>query len=118
MSAEQLKKIEKGNSCSCPFCDEPICPDPQDGRYRCKNDGQLKIHRVDCVGLYCPVPVMRAKEEVDLLDKGNLMELIADDPAAAEDIPRWAKRSGHRLVSMIQDGDEYRFLIQKDCEED
>jgi len=75
MSAEQIK-VEKGNSCSCPFCDEPICPDPQDGRYSCKNDGKLKIHRVDCVGLYCPVPVMRAKEEVDLLDKGNLMELM------------------------------------------
>jgi tRNA 2-thiouridine synthesizing protein A len=117
MSKEKLK-MEKSSSCSCPFCDEPICPDPTDGTYRCKVEGKLKIHRVDCVGLYCPVPVMRAKEEIDQLDKGNLMELVADDPASVEDIPRWAKRTGHRFVSMVQDGEEYRFLIQKDCEED
>jgi tRNA 2-thiouridine synthesizing protein A len=117
MSTDQLK-TDKNSTCKCPFCDEPICPDPADGRYSCNNDGFLKIHQVDCVGLYCPVPVMRAKEEIDLLEKGNLMELIADDPASAEDIPRWAKRTGHRLVSMVKSGDEYRFLIQKNNEED
>ena len=109
---------EQGKGCSCPFCDEPICPDPGDGRYRCSNDGTLKIHLVDCVGLYCPVPVMRAKEEIDTLEEGNLMELVADDPASAEDIPRWAKRAGHQLVTMRQDGEEFHFLVQKGGKED
>ena len=112
MSKED-SKIEKNRSCSCPFCDEPICPDPADGIYRCNNDGKLRVHQVDCVGLYCPVPVMRAKEEIDQLEDGNLMELVADDPASAEDIPRWAKRAGHVLVTMRREGDEYHFLIQK-----
>jgi len=116
MSGEELKK-EISSSCSCPFCDEPICPDPADGKYVCKNDGKLKIHQVDCVGLYCPVPVMRAKEEIDQLEEGNLMELVADDPASAEDIPRWAKRTGHLLVSMRREDEEYHFLIQKGKEE-
>jgi tRNA 2-thiouridine synthesizing protein A len=112
MMNEDLKK-ETAGSCSCPFCDEPICPDPSDGRYTCKADPDLKIHHVDCVGLYCPVPVMRAKEEIDQLEDGNLMELVADDPASAEDIPRWAKRAGHLLVTMRRDGDEYHYLVQK-----
>lgn len=116
MSREDLKMDNK-SSCCCPFCDEPVCPDPVDERFGCSNERILTIHRVDCVGLYCPVPVMRAKEEIDRLAKGNLMELVADDPAAAEDIPRWTKRTGHRLVKMIKDGEEIRFLIQKDGEE-
>jgi len=112
MSKDNLN-MKEARACSCPFCDEPICPDPADGKYSCKNDGKLKIHLVDCVGLYCPVPVMRAKEEIDQLEDGNLMELVADDPASAEDIPRWAKRAGHLFLSMHQDGEEYHFLIQK-----
>lgn len=110
--AQKMQK-DREQCCSCPFCEEPICPDPGDDQYRCKNDGALKIHRVDCVGLYCPLPVMRAKEEIDLLQDGALMELIADDPASAEDIPRWAKRAGHRFLGMRKDGEEYRYLVQK-----
>ncbi len=110
-------ETEKVQSCSCPFCDEPICPDIEDGQYRCEKEGRLVVHQVDCVGLFCPVPVMRAKEEIDELDDGNLMELIADDPASQEDIPRWAKRAGHLLVMMRQDGDNYHYLIQKGSRE-
>jgi len=113
MSKEELGMGSGGATCSCPFCDDPICPDNSDGSYTCKNDGKLIIHRVDCVGLYCPVPVMQAKEEIDQLEEGCLMEVAADDPASAEDIPRWAKRAGHLLVKMKKDGEEYRFLIQK-----
>ncbi|MCJ7806017.1 MAG: sulfurtransferase TusA family protein [Clostridia bacterium] len=112
MSKED-SEMKKTSSCSCPFCDEPICPDPADGTYTCKNDGNLTIHRVDCIGLYCPVPVMRAKEEIDQLEEGNLMELIANDPAAMEDIPRWARRAGHLLVTMRQKGESYHFFVQK-----
>ncbi len=112
MSKEDLN-MTAGPSCSCPFCDGTICPDPSDGRYKCKIDGKIAIHLVDCVGLYCPVPVMRAKEEIDQLEGGSLMELVADDRASVEDIPRWAKRAGHHFLSMHQDGEEYHFLIQK-----
>ncbi len=112
MSKDQLN-VESPKSCSCPLCDEPACPDPTDERYSCNNEKKLKIHRVDCVGLYCPVPVMQAKEEIDGLQPGNLMEIVADDPASAEDIPRWAKRAGHNFISMKRSGDEYYYLIQK-----
>ena len=112
MNREEKLNTEKSGSCACPFCDEPICPDPEGGDYTCGNK-KLKVHRVDCVGLYCPVPVMRAKDEIDALEEGNLMELVADDPASAEDIPRWAKRAGHRFLTMQRKEDEYIFLIQK-----
>ncbi len=114
MSEKRQDTKPQRGPCSCPFCDEPICPDVEDERYTCNNDGRLKIHRVDCVGLYCPVPVMRAREEIDQLETNNLLEIVADDPASAEDIPRWAKRAGHTVVKIEQDGDEYHYFILKE----
>lgn len=114
---EQSRHKEKGKACGCPFCDVPQCPDPTTGGGSCGSDHKIKIHLVDCVGLYCPVPVMRAKEEIDRLAPGSLMEIVADDPAAAEDIPHWAKRTGNTLLKDWQDGEELHFLIQKKVEE-
>ncbi len=112
----QETKPERG-PCSCPFCDEPICPDLEDVYFTCNNDGRLKIHRVDCVGLYCPVPVMRAREEIDQLEANSLLEVVADDPASAEDIPRWAKRAGHSVVKIERHGDEYHYFILKESKQ-
>ena len=114
---EEKLKVNQNAECRCPFCDEPMCPDPEDSTYRCSIDREIKIHPVDCVGLYCPMPVMRAKEEIDQLKPGELMELIADDPASLEDMKSWAKRSGHQLLKVTEDGQEYRFVIQKKEEE-
>ena len=78
---------------------------------------EKKNHVLDCVGLYCPAPVMNARETIDRLAPGDIMEVIADDMAAHEDIPRWAKRSGHTLLKSWKDGNELHFLIQKNEEE-
>jgi len=68
---------------------------------------------VDCIGLYCPMPLLRAREEIDTLEEGQVLELIADDPAAEEDIQRFAKRTGNEILKMEKDGDNLKFLIKK-----
>ncbi len=78
---------------------------------------EKKTHVLDCVGLYCPAPVMNARETIDRLSPGTVMEVIADDRAAQEDIPRWAKRAGHTLLKSWKEEDELHFLIQKNKEE-
>ncbi|HED24452.1 MAG TPA: sulfurtransferase TusA family protein [Firmicutes bacterium] len=117
MNKEQRKE-QNAATCGCPFCDDPFCPDPAADQYRCKNEQKAVFHRVDCIGLYCPVPVMRAGEEIARLGKGEIMELLADDPASAEDIPRWAKRAGHSMLAMKREDEGYRFLIRKEREEE
>jgi tRNA 2-thiouridine synthesizing protein A len=69
---------------------------------------------LDCVGLYCPVPIMNTKEAIDKLAPGEILEVIADDLAAEEDFPRWAKRTGHTLLKTWKDGSELHFLIKKE----
>ena len=68
---------------------------------------------LDCVGLYCPEPVFRTRQEIDKLAVGELLEVIADDPAAEEDIPRLVKRLEQQLVEMRKEKDQFHFIIKK-----
>ena len=69
---------------------------------------------LDLIGFYCPIPVFRTREESDKMKIGQLLEVFADDPAAEEDITRWAKRTGQEIVSFQKDeSGKLRFLIKK-----
>jgi TusA-related sulfurtransferase len=75
---------------------------------------KIKTSReLDCVGLYCPEPVFRTRQELDKMDVGEIMEVVADDPAAGEDIPRLVKRLEQQLVEMHKKNDMFHFLIKK-----
>jgi len=68
---------------------------------------------LDCVGLYCPIPIAQTKEEIDKLEVGQVLKVEADDPAAEEDIKRWAKRIGHEIVRFEKEGTIVTFYIRK-----
>jgi len=50
---------------------------------------------------------------VDALQIGDVIEVITDDPASEEDIPRWANRVGQSILSIQKNGKDIRFLIKK-----
>jgi len=69
---------------------------------------------LDLIGFYCPIPVYRTREETDKMKVGQVLEVLADDPAAEEDISRWAKRTGQEVILFNKSGDgKLRFLIKK-----
>jgi tRNA 2-thiouridine synthesizing protein A len=68
---------------------------------------------LDTVGLYCPVPLFKTREGIDSLKVGEVLEVLADDPAAEEDISRLVKRTGHELVKFENNEGNLRFLIKK-----
>ena len=75
---------------------------------------QIKPNQeLDCVGLYCPEPVFRTRQEIDKMVVGEILEVVADDPAAEEDIPRLVKRLEQQLVEMRKENDQFHFLIKK-----
>jgi TusA-related sulfurtransferase len=74
----------------------------------------LKPDRVlDARGQFCPAPVLRAREAIDHLETGQVLQVIASDPASREDITRWAKRTGHQLLELREEAGELTFLIRK-----
>jgi tRNA 2-thiouridine synthesizing protein A len=68
---------------------------------------------LDCIGLYCPEPLFQTRESIDALEVGEVLEVLADDPAAEEDITRFAKRAGHEVVTLENDGVQLRVLIRR-----
>ena len=68
---------------------------------------------LDCVGLYCPIPIAQTKEEIDKLAVGQVLKVEADDPAAEEDIKRWAKRIGHEIITFEREEMFLTFYIRK-----
>jgi TusA-related sulfurtransferase len=68
---------------------------------------------IDCVGYYCPMPIAMTKEEIDKIGIGQILKVEADDPAAEEDIKRWAKRIGHKIIKFEKKGTILTFFIKK-----
>ena len=68
---------------------------------------------LDCIGLYCPQPLLQTREGIDSIEVGEILEVLADDPAAEEDIKRFAKRTGHEIVFFEKKDDVLRFLIRR-----
>ncbi len=44
---------------------------------------------------------------------GDVLTVLADDPAAEDDISRWVTRSGHELLSMKKNDNVLEFSIKK-----
>jgi len=68
---------------------------------------------LDCIGLYCPEPVLRTRIELDKMAVGEVLQVLADDRAAEEDIRSLVKRLGHELFELSKEGNVPRFLIRK-----
>jgi len=68
---------------------------------------------VDCVGLYCPIPITKTKEAMDKIESGQVLKVEADDPAAEEDIKNWAKRTGHEILDFEYEDTVMTFFIRK-----
>jgi TusA-related sulfurtransferase len=69
--------------------------------------------KLDCLGLYCPEPVFKTRMELDEMEKGEVLEVLADDPAAEEDIRSLVKHLEQEIVNVNKDGNAVRILIRK-----
>ena len=68
---------------------------------------------LDCMGLYCPEPVFKTRMELDELNVGEVLEVVADDPAAEEDIRSLVKNLGQELLEVRRDGNAVHLLIKR-----
>ena len=70
-------------------------------------------HTLDCLGLYCPEPLFQTREAIDAIEVGEVLEVFSDDPAAEEDLTRFAKRAGHEVVAVENDGGQLRIVLRR-----
>lgn len=68
---------------------------------------------LDCLGLYCPMPIIKTAEKMKTLQKGQILHVIADDPGIVEDMPNWCKTTGQELLHIEKNNDEYSVFVKK-----
>jgi len=68
---------------------------------------------LDTRGLFCPEPIFEVRTFSESLDIGQIFKVLADDPAAEEDLKRWAKRTGTELLELVKDEDDLIFYFKK-----
>ena len=44
---------------------------------------------------------------------GEILTVLADDPAAEDDISNWARKLGHEVIKMEKNGNDIHFEIKK-----
>lgn len=63
------------------------------------SETELSIdHYLDTQGLICPEPVMLLHKSIRHADGGELIEVLATDPATTRDIPNFCRHLGHKLL--------------------
>ena len=64
---------------------------------------------MDCLGLKCPQPIIELARRIGEVEVGELVELLADDPAAGPDLAAWCRMRGQELVV----ADPPRFVVRR-----
>ena len=74
----------------------------------------MDIQDLDATGLLCPLPVLKLRKRLKPVPVGDVVELLADDPAAVVDVPHFCAEAGHELVS-VTEGDAHQvYRVRKE----
>ncbi len=68
---------------------------------------------LDCLGLYCPIPIVKTAEKFKELKTGEVLEVLSDDKGIKEDMPAWCQTTGHEFLGMEEEGGEIKVYVKK-----
>jgi tRNA 2-thiouridine synthesizing protein A len=68
---------------------------------------------VDATGLRCPLPLLHLKKALMEVQSGDVIKIIATDPAAHLDIGVYLEQTGHQLIELTRDFSVQVFFIRK-----
>ena len=74
--------------------------------------GQGPDSMLDARGLSCPMPLLKTKLQLNRMQAGECLEVLASDAGSARDIPAFLKLSRHELVSLDEQNGIFRFVIR------
>jgi len=69
---------------------------------------------LDCRGQVCPMPVIELGRRIIDVEVGEVLAVVADDPAARHDVPAWCRMREHEYVGEdTADDGAPRFLVRR-----
>jgi tRNA 2-thiouridine synthesizing protein A len=67
---------------------------------------------VDSRGSFCPGPITDLFRAYRQSSVGDVIELLATDPAARGDVEAWARKSGNEVLEVVQEKDYLRIIVR------
>jgi tRNA 2-thiouridine synthesizing protein A len=68
---------------------------------------------INAKGLECPMPLLKAKKEIDAMESGQVLEIIGTDEGSKVDLPGWCDRVGHSYLGVKEEANFFKFYIKK-----
>ncbi len=58
------------------------------------------LWQLDCLGMLCPVPIIKTGRAIRKVRLGEVLRVLADDPGAPGDLEDWCTANRQELVDM------------------
>ena len=71
------------------------------------------MREVNAKGLPCPQPVIKTKEALESVKKGEKIKVILDNEASFRNVQKFVNAQKHKIVSTEKNGNEYIIIIEK-----
>ncbi len=70
-------------------------------------------HEIDACGLNCPLPLLRLKKALIAMQSGEVVRVLATDPAAHLDIGVFSDQTGNTILEYFEENGTQHFYIRK-----
>jgi len=68
---------------------------------------------LNCIGLSCPMPIVKTSKKMKELTPGQVLEVLADDEGIKEDMPAWCNTTGNEFLGIEEDGNTIKVYVKK-----
>ncbi len=68
---------------------------------------------IDALGRKCPIPIIMLAERIREVPVGQVIAVLADDPAAVTDIPAWCMIKSQEFVHTAELPAGWAFLVRR-----
>jgi len=69
---------------------------------------------IDALGRKCPIPIIMLAERIREVPVGQVVAVLADDPAAETDVPAWCMLKSQEFITSVDlPRDGWAFLVRR-----
>ena len=68
---------------------------------------------LDACGLTCPLPLLKAKQRLNAMDSGLVLQVVCTDPGSVRDFEVFASQSGNELLRQEEADGQYSHWLRK-----
>lgn len=72
-----------------------------------------KTEQINLYGVKCPLNWAKAKVRLEDLERGDVLEVLLNDPKGRKDMPRAAEAEGYAIVHIEEIAGGWRIAIEK-----